>query len=160
VARWSEVTAAAPDLAAAVQARFDAHGLGLLATVRADGAPRLSGIEPLFADDVWLGMMDGGRKSADLRRDPRLAMHSATVDKMVTDGDAKLTGRAVLMESADDRAGFRAAVEAATGNPPPDGEFDLFRVDVESISLLTPAGDHIVIEWWREGGEVQRVDRY
>jgi len=160
VARWSDVIAAAPDLAAAVQARFDAHGLGLLATVRADGAPRLSGIEPLFADDVWLGMMDGGRKSADLRRDPRLAMHSATVDKMVTDGDAKLTGRAVLMQSADDRADFRAAVEAATGNPPPDGEFDLFRVDVESISLLTPAGDHIVIEWWREGGEVQRVDRY
>jgi len=161
VASWNEVEAAAPELAARVRATMDAHKHKVLATLRRDGSPRVSGIEATFTDgELWLGMMPGSRKALDLRRDPRLAMHSATVDKMVTDGDAKLTGRAVLMQSADDRADFRAAVEAATGNPPPDGEFDLFRVDVESISLLTPAGDHIVIEWWREGGEVQRVDRY
>src|SRR4051794_36207099 len=83
---WTEVTSAAPELAAVVQGRFDAHGLALLATVRRDGAPRISGIEPLFAlDEVWLGMMDHSRKAQDLLRDPRLALHSATVDKQVTE---------------------------------------------------------------------------
>src|SRR4051812_42460346 len=64
---WTEVTTAAPELAAVVQDRFAAHGLALLATLRRDGAPRISGIEPLFAlDEVWLGMMDHSRKAEDL----------------------------------------------------------------------------------------------
>ena len=93
---WSDVVIAAPELAAAVQARFDAHGLGLLATLRRDGSPRISGIEPLFAlGEVWLGMMPESRKALDLLRDPRFALHNATVDKAVTEGDAKLAGRAI-----------------------------------------------------------------
>jgi len=82
MASWTEVAVSAPELAADVRGRFEAHGLALLATVRADGAPRISGIEPLFAGDhLWLGMMEGSRKGADLRREPRFALHSATIDK-------------------------------------------------------------------------------
>src|ERR687886_1463709 len=96
---WKEVAAAAPELAALVRKRFEATGLGLLATLRRDGAPRISGIEPLFTDDeLWLGMMPGSRKAADLLRDPRFAFHSATVDKQVTHGDAKLSGRAIAVQ--------------------------------------------------------------
>ena len=95
MASWEEVTAAAGGLADDVRARFEATGLGLLATLRKDGSPRISGIEPSFAvGEVWLGMMDGSLKALDLRRDPRLALHSATVDKEVKDGDARVTGRA------------------------------------------------------------------
>src|SRR2546429_100973 len=96
MASWSEVESAAPELAERVRERFEATGLGLLATLRADGSPRISGIEPLFAlDELWLGMMHGSRKAADLQRDPRLALHNATEDKQVTNGDARITGRAV-----------------------------------------------------------------
>src|ERR671935_3336335 len=99
MAAWRDVASAAPELAALVRARFEATGLGLLATLRRDGSPRISGIEPLFtADDLWLGMMPGSRKAADLLRDPRFALHSATTDKQVTHGDAKINGRAVVVE--------------------------------------------------------------
>lgn len=161
VATWRDVTTAAPDLAKRVQARFEAHGLGLLATLRADGGPRISGIEPLFANgDLWLGMMDDARKLADLRRDPRLCLHNATVDKQVTEGDVKITGRGV--EVADQAAfdAFVAGFEATTGNPPPPGPFPLFRVDVTEVVMILPAGDHLDIEFWTEAKGLQKVERY
>lgn len=83
---WSAVAAEAPELAQRVRARFEATGLRFLATLRGDGAPRVSGIEPLFTDDeLWLGMMDRSRKGADRRRDPRLCLHNASADKDVTE---------------------------------------------------------------------------
>jgi hypothetical protein len=163
VASWADVVQFAPELAASVRARFDAYGLGLLATLRRDGAPRVSGIEPLFTDeDVWLGMMPDSLKAADLLRDPRFALHSATVDKNVSDGDAKVAGRARAVAAYDETAfaAFRRAFEAAAGAPPPDGPFHLFRCDVDEISILRPAGDHLDIDWWRERDGVHHLDRY
>jgi hypothetical protein len=161
MATWTAVEAAAPPLAAAVRARFEAHGLALLATVRADGSPRISGIEPLFAGEhLWLGMMGGSRKGADLVRDPRFALHSATVDKAVTAGDAKVVGSVVEATDAGDHAEFLEAFTAATGSPPPPGPLVLFRADVREISLLRPAGDHLDIRWWREGVGERQLDRF
>jgi hypothetical protein len=134
--RWDEVERAAPELAAAVQARFDAHRHKLLGTLRADGSPRLSGIEVTFRDgEVWLGMMPDSRKAFDLRRDPRLALHSATVDPELLEGDAR----------HEDGA--------------PAGH--VFRVDVAELMLIKigdPA-DHLVIESWHEGRGVERIER-
>jgi hypothetical protein len=163
VASWSDVTAAAPELSAAVHHRFDAYGLGLIATLRLDGSPRLSGIEPLFAlGELWLGMMPDSRKALDLLRDPRFALHSATTDKQVTDGDAKIAGRAIAIDAADDETftAMRAAFAAETGAPPPPGPFHLFRGDVVELSMVQPAGDHLNIDSWREGGQVKRVERF
>lgn len=159
MATWSAVETAAPDLARRVRSRFEDHGLGLLATLRRDGSPRISGVEPLFAADLWLGMMDRSRKGADLRRDPRLCLHSATADKNVAAGDAKLWGRAVLVSGEDEAARFRADFAAHTGTQLPPGPMDLFRVEVSQVSFLMPAGDHLDIEWWREGEPVRRVER-
>lgn len=159
MASWADVTSAAPDLAAAVQRRFEATGLGFLATLRRDGSPRLSGIEPFFAlGELWLGSMDGARKAADLLRDPRLALHNASVDKDVKEGDAKIAGRAVPVDGEIAKAAVMAEFKAQTGYAP-DGAFHLFRVDVTEISFVRPAGDHLVIEWWRDGGPVHRVER-
>src|SRR5262245_20572123 len=99
MASWSEVEAAAPELAARARTAFDAHRHKVLATLRRDGSPRLSGIEAGFVDgELLLGMMPGSRKALDLRRDPRLALHSASVDPpddpTTWPGDAKLAGRA------------------------------------------------------------------
>ncbi len=159
MASWSDVVAAAPELAPTVRARFDATGLGLLATLRRDGSPRISGIEPFFAGELWLGMMDGSRKGADLRHDPRLCLHSATADKDVAEGDAKLNGRAVLVGGGEDLARYRRDFAAAHGLDAPPGPMDVFRVEVTDMSFLRPAGDHLVIQWWREGGPVHRVER-
>ena len=159
MASWTEVVEAAPELAERVQERFEAHGLGILATIRADGSPRVSGVEPLFAlDELWLGMMHGSKKAADLRRDPRLALHNATEDKQVTNGDAKISGRAVEITDDTTLEAFGRAFQDATGYAPPP-PYHLFRVDVTDLSFLRPAGDHLVIELWREGGPVQRMER-
>ena len=159
---WREVASAAPELAALVRARFEATGLGLLATVRRDGSPRISGIEPLFTDDeLWLGMMPDSRKAIDLLRDPRFALHSATIDKQVTQGDAKVGGRAVLVEDEPTKAAFGAAFKAHTGADIPPGPFTLFRAEVLEVSTVQPAGgDHLNIDYWREGQPPRRVERY
>lgn len=158
---WSDVLSAAPDLAEKVQARFDAHGLAMLATIRRDGYPRLSPIEALFTDEtVWLGMMHDSTKARDLQRDPRLSMHNATADKNVADGDAKLVGRAVEVTDEAEIERFRKTVAAHTGYPPPAGPMHLFTVDVEEISFLRPAGDHLDIEIWKAGSEPRLVERF
>jgi hypothetical protein len=157
---WSDVERAAPELAAAVQARFDAYGLALLATLRRDGSPRISGIEPLFAlGDLWLGMMPGSRKALDLLNDGRFALHSATTDKQVTQGDAKVGGLATLVQDEAEIARFRQAFASHAGYPPPDGPFHLFRADVREISLVRPAGEHLDIDWWRADRGLKHVDR-
>jgi hypothetical protein len=160
MASWSDVTVAAPELADAVRRRFEATGLGLLATLRRDGFPRISGVEPFFTNELWLGMMDRSRKGDDLRADPRLCLHSATADKYVAEGDAKLLGRAFLVERGGEiEARYRRDFAAANGHGVPPGPMDLFRVDVRELSFLRGEGDHLLIESWREGRPVRRVER-
>jgi hypothetical protein len=159
MATWEEFSAAAPELAGAVRAVLDAHKHKLLATLRKDGSPRISGIEASFADgELWLGMMPGSRKALDLRRDPRLALHSASVDPPEDDpagwaGDAKLAGRAV---EVDDPAVLRKL-----GAGDQAGSAHLFRVELTEV-VLTRVGDppdHLVIELWREGEGLRRMQR-
>jgi len=156
---WSDVEAAEPDLAGRIRARFEATGLALVATVRADGSPRISGWEPLFdLGQLWLGSMPDSRKNADVRRDPRLALHSATADKDAKEGDAKISGFAVdVTDEAEQRAYAQAFKEGNEMDVPTP--FDLFRVDITEISMLRPGGDHLVIEWWRPGEEPHRIER-
>ena len=155
---WSETEAVAPELAAAVRGRFEAHGMGLMATLRRDGSPRISGIEPLFAlGELWLGMMPDSLKGADLRRDPRLALHSATEDKDVKEGDAKIAGRAVEVTAEGLRQEYLEALSAATGFEPDDCQ--VFRVEVTGLSLVRPVDDHLDVHSWQEGGAVRLVQR-
>lgn len=89
---WAEFERTEPEFAQRVRALFDAHRHKTIATVRADGSPRISGIEAVFDDgELAFGSMPDARKGADLRRDPRFALHSATVDPV--EGQRR-TGRA------------------------------------------------------------------
>src|SRR2546422_1025320 len=93
---WKDAVAEAPELAEKVRARFETTGLGYLASLRKDGSPRISGLEPLFWDDhIWLGMMPDSMKQADVERDPRFSLHAANIDKQIVDGDARVSGRVV-----------------------------------------------------------------
>ncbi len=156
---WGDFEREAPELARRVQSRFDDTGLALVATLRADGSPRISGWEPLFAHgELWLGTMPGSRKGVDPRRDPRLTLHNATTDKDATSGDATISGRAVEVTDEDTRHTYTVDFQAANNQAVPI-PFDLFRVEPERVSMLMPGGDHLVIEWWRPGAGVQRVER-
>jgi hypothetical protein len=161
VARWTAVEAEVPELAQRARKIFDAYKHKTLATLRDDGSPRVSGIEAEFWNgDVWLGSMADSRKGADLKRDPRFALHSATADAELTNGDAKLAGRAVVASRDEFVAYVRRLQE--TAEPVPEEDFDLFKVDVQEVVVIRigdPA-DHLVIETWREGRRgLVRVER-
>lgn len=156
MARWGEVRAAAPELAAAVQHCFDAHKHKTIATLRRDGSPRISGNEVTFTpDEVWIGIMNGAVRALDLDRDPRLAIHSATVDPEMAGGDAKLAGRAVEVTTADEFARLLGDDEAGPGS------FHLYRIDVAEVvrTTLGDPADHLVVESWGEERGYERVTR-
>jgi hypothetical protein len=161
---WTEFADAAPETAAVFLRRLEATGMALLATLRRDGSPRISPLEPLVADGrLWLGSMPGSTKSADLRRDPRCCLHSATEDKEVKDGDAKLWGNAVEALDDGERRAFVAAVKEATGNDldAMPGGFDLCWVDVTAASAvqLGADGQHLRITAWEAGGAERVIER-
>ena len=158
---WNDVQADAPELAELAQGRFQATGLGFLATLRADGSPRISGIEPSFWDgELWLGMMWDSLKARDVRRDPRFSLQAASVDKEVKAGDARVSGRAVEVEDDAVKRAMGEAFAAETGfDPNEHGPFHLFRADVSEVSTIQPAGDHLVIQVWHPGKGVRRIER-
>ncbi|HEY2272798.1 MAG TPA: pyridoxamine 5'-phosphate oxidase family protein, partial [Jatrophihabitantaceae bacterium] len=98
---WRDVEQAVPDFARRVRELLDAHRHKTIATVRADGSPRISGIEVQFEDgELVFGSMSNARKGADLRRDPRFALHGATIDPVDGQeakwpGEVKISGRAI-----------------------------------------------------------------
>src|SRR3954471_23673695 len=93
--RWAEFATSAPDLAAIGRERFTKRNVMVLATLRADGSPRISAVNPFFvAGELLIGSMRSA-KVVDLVRDPRCALHSAIVDGDGTEGEFKLFGKAV-----------------------------------------------------------------
>jgi len=155
VASWDEFRRQAPDLADAVSARLTATLHSILGTVRADGSPRLTGLEVHFGEgELWLAMMPDSRKADDLRRDPRFSIHSAP-DVSMVDGDAKVSGLAHTVDDEPTRARFAAALEQEL---PPSG-MGLFRADLTDASLARVDGDDMVIDIWRDGEPVRQVRR-
>ena len=157
MAAFADVDAEEPRFAARVRACFDAHRHKFLATLRADGSPRLSGIEMGFVSgEPWLAGMPGSVKFADLRRDPRFALHSGSDEPDVWTGDAKMSGRALEVTDSADRAAFAQAA----GLPGPSG-FELFRVDLDQV-VLTALNDKksaLVISSWRPGRGLTSTER-
>lgn len=147
---WQEVEAAEPEFAQRVRALFDTHKHKTIATLRADGSPRISGIEAAFEDgQLVFSSMANARKGADLLRDPRFALHSATVDpaagsEALWPGEAKISGRAI------------AAGPVIDG---PDG--DRFHADVTDVvhTHLNAAATLLVVEWWTPSQGLRRIER-
>jgi pyridoxamine 5'-phosphate oxidase-like protein len=158
---WKEFTQGAPRIAAIFTRRYTATGnLCLLATLRADGFPRISPIEPrIFEDQLWIVGMPNTTKFRDLGRDPRFCLHTATVDTEVKEGDAKLWG---VVRDVPDRAlheRWAAALFEDTGFDLRGQEFDTFyAADLTSASAVEVGGGHMDVTIWRPG-EPERVVR-
>ena len=158
MASFSDVEAAEPEFAARVRAALDAHRHKVLATLRADGSPRVSGIEMQFVEgEPWLAGMPGSVKFSDLRRDPRFALHGGSADPDDFTADAKFSGRATEVTDADGRRRF----SAAAGVPDDPAAFDLFRVDLDQVVLtaLNEEKTALVITSWRPGRGLTRTER-
>jgi hypothetical protein len=78
--RWRDFERAEPEFAQRVRALFDAHRPKTIATLRADGSPRISGIEAAFEDgELGFGSMPHSRKGADLHREATVAGRAVVV---------------------------------------------------------------------------------
>lgn len=147
---WRDFEEAEPEFAQRVQRLFDAHQHKTIATLRADGSPRISGIEAEFVDgELTFGSMPHARKGLDLMRDPRFALHGATVDPVKGaeadwPGEVKVSGRAVL-----------------TGPSTEGAEGDQFRADVDEVvhTHLDEKATMLVVEWWTPSCGLRRVER-
>jgi hypothetical protein len=158
---WTEFVTAAPHIAGIFTQRHAAAGnLCLLATTRSDGYPRISPMEPrVFAGELLLVGMPGTTKFADLRRDPRFCLHTATVDTQVTEGDAKLFGTVRHLPDVELHREFAEQVYAEIGLDLRGQAFDdFFAADITGASSVEVVGDHLEITVWKPG-EPERVVR-
>jgi hypothetical protein len=150
--RWDEFAAAAPELAALGEERLRGRELCLVGTLRRSGYPRISPVEPEFVDgELMLGMMWRSFKALDLLRDPRLVVHSVVSDRMGTEGDFKLYGRAIDVAEPERRAAYAAALKARI-DWEPTGDYHLFAVDVESAGFVIFGGERFGLAWDPERG--------
>jgi hypothetical protein len=157
--RWDEFAAACPELAQLGEDRLRERELCLVGTLRRNGWPRISPVEPDFVDgELMLGMMWRSPKALDLLRDPRLVVHSVVSSRMGTEGDFKLYGRAVSVEEPERRAAYRAAIKARIDWEPNEPNYHLFAVDVDSAGFVTFAGPRYGLAW-EACGELRRWEQ-
>jgi hypothetical protein len=151
--RWDEFAAETPELARIGEERLRSRELSLVGTLRKNGWPRISPVEPEFVDgELMLGMMWRSPKALDLLRDPRLVVHSTLTDRHDLSGDFKLYGRAVAVEEPERRARYRATVKARIDWEPTEPNYHLFAVDVASAGFVTFAEPRFGLAWDRERG--------
>ena len=116
---WHEFARAALDLAQAGEERFERWGLILLGSVRKDGTPRISPVEPLIVGgELMLGMMWQSKKALDLLREPRCLVHSIITNKDGSEGEFKLRGTARDLADLECRQTYSKAPFQKTGLAP------------------------------------------
>lgn len=147
---WVDFETSERDFAQRVRKLFQARKHHVMATLRRDGSPRVSGTEVDFVDgELRIGMMAGAVRAYDLRRDPRVALHSQGVDPLDGDpsswpGEAKVSGMAAEVDDLDGDGSRR------------------FTIDVREAVLtrLSRPPDHLIIELWTPDRGRLRFDRY
>lgn len=151
---WNAFARDAPQIAEIFVRRHGATGnLCMLGTIRSDGSPRISPMEPrLFEDHLLLVGMPGTTKFRDLGRDSRFCLHTATVDPYVGDGDAKLWGSARNLQDKGLHRRFADHLFEQAGLDLRGQEFDPFHVaDITSASSLEMEDGRLRVTIWKPG---------
>jgi pyridoxamine 5'-phosphate oxidase-like protein len=149
--RWSEFAEDAPRLAALGRRRLTEPGVVLVGTIRRDGTPRISPVEPLLWErDLWLSMLFGSYKAGDLQRDPRVLVHSIVTGRDGGAGEYKVRGRVIEEPARRIQQGYVEEAQVQLGWRPDPGRFHLFRVDVDDVTFIRyeeASGDQFVTRW-------------
>ena len=142
---WRDLEAAAPDLAREGWSRFERTKVAMLGTIREDGSPRISPVQPyLIAGELVVGVMPSP-KLDDLRRDPRCVLHSSVSDLDGSEGEFKIHGRVVSTEE-----GAILEAEGTWWFGRPRDRFEAFTIDVDEAILVT----------WDTGQDTMRSSRW
>ena len=138
MATWEDFERSAPELAKAGRQLLYQYGppLGYLATVRPDGGPRVHPFCPIVAEGgLWAYVLRGSPKGADLRRDPRFALHAFSPKEV--DDEFFVRGRAEPTDPTDE---LKAAVVAAALPATVGGDDEqLFQLHIDRAMLATYA---------------------
>jgi hypothetical protein len=149
--RWSELERAQPGLAGLGRERLLAPGVLLVATIRRDGTPRLSPVEPFVMDgELWLSMLWQSMKATDLLRDPRVLVHSVITNRDGGEGEFKIRGTVHAEDDLEVRRRYSDAVTAELGWTPTPGRFHLFAVSIDDVTFIrydNATGDQHVAMW-------------
>ena len=157
---WDQFESQAGPLATIARSRFDETGLILLGSLRRDGGPRISPVEPLILDGtLYLGMIWRSKKALDLQRDPRCVIHSIVTRSDGTEGDIKVYGRALEMSGPEERERYCAALFDRIGWRPP-GEFHLFTVLIEEVGYIRVEGSVHRVWHWRPGQTLGELETH
>ena len=145
---WTECARRQPGLAKVGRERLLEPGVVLVSTIRRDGTPRLSPVEPLVMDDdLWLSMLWRSAKATDLLRDPRILVHSIINSRNGTAGEFKIRGTARAEPDPEVQRHYADVVGQRLGWSPTVGRFHLFAVDIAEISFIRyddASGDQFV----------------
>ncbi|HEV8190002.1 MAG TPA: hypothetical protein VGP82_00725 [Ktedonobacterales bacterium] len=152
---WHTFAAAAPELAAVAREQFAPGHVALVGTIRADGSPRISSVEPhVMEGELYVGMLWQSRKALDLRRDPRILLRNAVCTSTGDEAEINLRGHAVDIHEPDLRQRYVVAVaERITWQEP---HFHLFVVQIERAALVRYGQGQQSVKLWPHGGEFTR----
>lgn len=161
---FDEVLNAVPDLAERVRAILSSTQNTVVGTLRHDGSPRLSGIDCYIADGrLCIASAPGTLKGKDLRRDPRMSLHSIPWDsrRLLPDAndpgaaDAKVSGRAEFITDPNVIEAIHRSLAADHEAEPPEA-FELFQIDIESVAVMFPEDGRLVVDQWSPSGGRKR----
>jgi hypothetical protein len=149
---WEQFEATAPEMAALGRAQLEQSGVALIGTLRKDGSPRISCVEPCILDGVlYLGMMWQSRKALDLLQDPRIVIHNTICTSTGDEVEFSLRGR--VIEIRDPEVRRRYVSERTSWQEP---HFHLFSLDIESASLVEYGHGEQSVKVWPLGKAFKR----
>jgi hypothetical protein len=157
--RWSQIERHQPGLAELGRKRLLDPGVVLAVTIRRDGTPRLSPVEPFVMDGaLWLSMMWQSKKATDLLRDPRILVHSVITNRDGGEGEFKIRGTARAENDAAVQRRYAQAVAQSLGWDPQVGWFHLFEVNLEHLTYIRydPVTEHQHVAMWPPAREFIR----
>ena len=156
---WMDVRREHPRLADIGEDRLLQPGVVLVATIRRDGTPRVSPVEPLLMDgELWLSMLYGSTKARDLQRDPRILVHSVVCSRDGSSGEFKVRGRAREVLDEPTQCRYAGEVAQRLGWDPTPGRFHLFTVDISDITYIrfVDATGEQFVQRWPSGEQFRR----
>jgi hypothetical protein len=127
---WSDFAAAEPSLAAGIRALLQQYGpgMGYLATVRADGGPRVHPVSPVITDEGIYCFIVDSPKRRDLARNGRYALHSFPPED--SDDEAYLIGHAVRVRDPEVVSHLADELHAS-----PNVDWQLFELLIDTATL-------------------------